>query len=58
MLLAALHRVVFSVLAVPIQQQFGLSLPQMGLLQSSLLIGYVVGQVRATALLSCFWASR
>ncbi|GAB4823811.1 hypothetical protein N2152v2_010857 [Parachlorella kessleri] len=45
MLLAALHRVAFSVLAVPIQQQFGLSLPQMGLLQSALLVGYVVGQI-------------
>ena len=45
MLLAALHRVSFSVLAVPIQAQFGLSLPQMGLLQSALLVGYVLGQV-------------
>lgn len=27
------------------QEQFGLTLPQMGLLQSSLLVGYVVGQV-------------
>lgn len=45
MLLAAAHRVSFSVLAVPIQQQFALSLPEMGLLQSSLLVGYVLGQI-------------
>jgi MFS family permease len=45
MSLAAVHRVTFSVLAVPIQAQLGLSLVQMGVLQSSLLAGYVVGQV-------------
>lgn len=45
MALAAVHRVAFSVLAVPIQAQLGLSLVQMGMLQSSLLAGYVLGQV-------------
>ncbi len=43
--LAAVHRVAFSVLAVPIQAELGFSLPQMGLLQSALLLGYVLGQV-------------
>jgi hypothetical protein len=45
MALAALHRVAFSVLAVPIQAEFGLSLPEMGMLQSALLGGYMLGQV-------------
>jgi hypothetical protein len=45
MALAAVHRVAFSVLSVPIQAEFGLSLPEMGMLQSALLGGYVLGQV-------------
>ena len=44
-LLAAVHRSSFAVLAVPIQSQFGFSLAQMGVLQSALLLGYLVGQV-------------
>jgi hypothetical protein len=44
--LAAVGRVSFSVLAVPIQQQFGLTLADMGLLQSAMLVGYVIAQVR------------
>lgn len=42
---AAISRVSFSVLAVPIQEQYGLTLGDMGVLQSSLLMGYVLGQV-------------
>lgn len=45
--MAAVGRVSFSVLAVPIQQQYNLRLSEMGLLQSALLIGYVIGQVPA-----------
>jgi sugar phosphate permease len=45
MALASAHRVTFSVLAVPLQQELGLSLPQMGILQSAVLAGYVLGQV-------------
>lgn len=47
MFLAAAQRCSFSVLALPIQAQLGLSLPQMGVLQSSMLLGYVIGQVPA-----------
>ena len=42
---AAIHRVTFSVLAIPIREEFALSLPQMGILQSAVLAGYIVGQV-------------
>lgn len=45
--MAAVGRVSFSVLAVPIQQQFKLSMGDMGLLQSAMLVGYVIGQVPA-----------
>ena len=45
MFLAAAQRCSFSVLALPIQAQLGLSLAQMGVLQSSMLLGYVIGQV-------------
>jgi MFS family permease len=45
--MAAVGRVSFSVLAVPIQQQYNLRLSEMGLLQSAMLIGYVIGQVPA-----------
>jgi MFS family permease len=45
--MAAVGRVSFSVLAVPIQQQYNLRLTEMGLLQSAMLIGYVLGQVPA-----------
>ena len=45
--LAAISRTSFSVLAIPIQSQLGLSLSEMGLVQSSLLLGYVVGQLPA-----------
>ena len=48
--MAPVHRVAFSVLAVPIQAQLGLSLPQMGMLQSSLLVGYVLGQILCSLL--------
>ena len=47
MAFAAVHRVAFAALAVPIQSQLGFSLPQMGLLHSSLLCGYLLGQVPA-----------
>ena len=44
---ASMHRVTFSVLAIPIQEEFGLSLPQLGVLQSAVLAGYITGQVSA-----------
>jgi hypothetical protein len=44
--LCAVSRVSFSVLAPEIQGALGFSLPQMGVLQSALLAGYVLGQVR------------
>jgi uncharacterized protein YbjT (DUF2867 family) len=43
--LAALDRVSFSVLAVPIAHQYSLQLSEMGMLQNAMLIGYVFGQV-------------
>ena len=42
---ASMHRVTFSVLAVPIRAEFGLSLPQMGVLHGAVLAGYILGQV-------------
>ena len=42
---ASIHRVTFSVLAIPIREEFALSLPQMGILQSAVLAGYIIGQV-------------
>lgn len=42
---ASMHRVTFSVLAIPIRAEFGLSLPQMGILHSAVLAGYILGQV-------------
>ena len=42
---ASMHRVTFSVLAIPIRSEFGLSLPQMGVLHSAVLAGYILGQV-------------
>ena len=42
---ASMHRVTFSVLAIPIREEFALSLPQMGILQSAVLAGYIIGQV-------------
>lgn len=42
---ASMHRVTFSVLAIPIRAEFGLSLPQMGVLHSAVLAGYILGQV-------------
>ena len=42
---ASMHRVTFSVLAIPIREEFALSLPQMGILQSAVLAGYILGQV-------------
>ena len=42
---ASMHRVTFSVLAIPIREEFALSLPQMGVLQSAVLAGYIIGQV-------------
>ncbi|DBA75546.1 TPA: hypothetical protein ACH3X2_009106 [Trebouxia sp. C0005] len=47
MILAAVHRVTFSVLAVPFAAEFHMSLPEMGLLQSAALIGYLLGQIPA-----------
>lgn len=44
-LLAAVHRAAFSVLAIPLQQQLGLSMAQMGALHSALLVGYLLAQV-------------
>ena len=43
--LAALDRVSFSVLAVPIAHQYSMQLSEMGMLQNAMLIGYVFGQV-------------
>ena len=48
--MAAVGRVSFSVLAVPIQHQFGLRMSDMGVLQSAMLGGYVLGQVRKSDL--------
>jgi hypothetical protein len=45
-IMAAVSRTSFSMLAIPIQKQFSLSLADMGLIQSSLLFGYILGQVR------------
>jgi len=45
--MASIGRVSFSILAVPIQQQYNLRLTEMGLLQSALLVGYLFGQVPA-----------
>ena len=45
---ASIHRVTFSVLAIPIREEFALSLPQMGILQSAVLAGYIIGQVGAS----------
>jgi hypothetical protein len=44
-IMAAVSRTSFSVLAIPIQERFALSMADMGLIQSSLLFGYIVGQV-------------
>lgn len=49
MVLAAVHRAAFAVLAVPIQQDLALSPPQMGKLQCALLLGYLCGQVMSGA---------
>ncbi len=46
---ASVHRVTFSVLAIPIREEFALSLPQMGVLQSAVLAGYIIGQVGASS---------
>ena len=45
MALASAHRVTFSVLALPLQAEYGLSLRQLGVLQSAVLAGYMLGQV-------------
>ena len=45
---ASIHRVTFSVLAIPIREEFALSLPQMGILQSAVLAGYIIGQVNTS----------
>ncbi|PRW59116.1 putative anion transporter chloroplastic [Chlorella sorokiniana] len=47
MALAAVHRVAFSVLALPIQAALGLSMPDMGRAHAALLLGYVLGQIPA-----------
>lgn len=48
--MAAVSRTCFSMLAIPIQRDFGLSMGDMGLIQSSLLFGYIVGQIPAGVL--------
>jgi hypothetical protein len=53
--LCAVSRVSFSVLAPEIQGALGFSLPQMGVLQSALLAGYVLGQVRGWLWWSWWW---
>ena len=45
--MAAISRVSFSVLPALSQQEYGLKLSDMGILQSSLLMGYVLGQIPA-----------
>ena len=54
---ASMHRVTFSVLAIPIREEFGLSLPQMGVLQSAVLAGYILGQVTAVVISPVFLGS-
>ena len=49
-IMSAVSRTCFSMLAIPIQQEFGLSLGDMGLVQSSLLFGYILGQIPAGVL--------
>uniref|UniRef100_A0A7S1CV42 Major facilitator superfamily (MFS) profile domain-containing protein n=1 Tax=Picochlorum oklahomense TaxID=249345 RepID=A0A7S1CV42_9CHLO len=49
-IMAAVSRTSFSVLAIPIQERFALSMADMGLIQSSLLFGYIVGQIPAGVL--------
>jgi hypothetical protein len=44
--MAAISRVTFSVLAIPIQNQYDLASTDLALLQSVLLFGYTMGQVR------------
>ena len=50
MAMASAHRVTFSVLALPLRAEYGLSLQQLGVLHSAVLAGYILGQVR----LSCW----
>ncbi|KAK9806084.1 hypothetical protein WJX72_000485 [[Myrmecia] bisecta] len=45
MTLATLHRLTFPALAVSFTAEFGLTLPSLGVLQSAVLAGYLVGQV-------------
>ena len=49
MVMASAQRVTFSTLALPLQRELGLSLAQVGALQSAVLAGYILGQVRAGA---------
>ena len=44
--LASMQRATIAILAVPLQAALGLSMPQLGLLQAAVLVGYVAGQVR------------
>lgn len=46
--MAAIGRASFSVLSVPIQQSYGLTLSQVGMAQSAMLLGYLIFQVRRT----------
>jgi hypothetical protein len=51
--LAALSRTAFSVLALPIFDQYYLPSKHLGSLQATLLTGYLIGQVRASPGLLC-----
>ena len=44
--LAAMQRATIAILAVPLQAALGLSMPQLGVLQAAVLVGYVAGQAR------------
>lgn len=46
MALASAHRATFSVLALPLRAEYGLTMHQLGVLQSAVLAGYMLGQVR------------
>ncbi|WPT12343.1 Sodium-dependent phosphate transport protein 1 [Picochlorum sp. SENEW3] len=54
-IMAAVSRTSFSVLAIPIQERFALSMADMGLIQSSLLFGYIVGQVLFLFCVNCMY---
>ncbi|KAK9835423.1 hypothetical protein WJX81_008633 [Elliptochloris bilobata] len=45
MALASMQRATIAILAVPLQALLGLTMPQLGVLQAAVLVGYVAGQV-------------